>query len=174
MLNSRVLILFLIVVLAAATRFLPHPPNFTPIAAIALFGGAYFSDKRIAFVLPLAVMILSDLFLGLHGTLLFVYFSLILTIFMGFGMRGKVSFIPVLGGAIGSSILFFIITNFGVWISGAYYPKTLDGFILCYTAAIPFFHHTLAGTLLYSAALFGGFEFMQLKYPKLRYNKIQV
>lgn len=172
MLNSRVLILFLIVVLAAATRLLPSPHNFTPIAAIALFGGAYFSDKRMAFVLPLVAMLLSDLFLGFHGTMTFVYLCFIATVYMGFGMRGKVSVLPIIGGAIGSSILFFIVTNFGVWLTGTYYPKSIEGLVMCYTAAIPFFHNTLAGTMVYSAVLFGSFEFIQQRYPSLRYARV--
>lgn len=173
MFNSRVLILFVIVLLAAATRLLPHPPNFTPIAAIALFGGTYFSDKRMALVLPLVAMILSDLFLGLHGVMTFVYLSFALTVYMGFNLRGKISFLPILGGAIGSSILFFVLTNFGVWITGSWYPKSIEGLIMCYTAAIPFFHNTLAGTLVYCTVLFGGFELLQRWYPSLRYQKVK-
>ncbi|MEX0772790.1 MAG: DUF6580 family putative transport protein [Balneolales bacterium] len=173
MFNTRVLILFVIVLLAAATRLLPHPPNFTPIAAIALFGGAYFSDKRMAFVLPLAVMILSDIYLGYHGVITFVYLCFAVTVYLGLGLRGKVSILPVLGGAIGSSILFFVVTNFGVWLTGSWYPKSAEGLIMCYTAAIPFFHNTLAGTLVYSTVLFGGFELMQRRYPSLRYQKVK-
>ncbi|MEX2397469.1 MAG: DUF6580 family putative transport protein [Balneolales bacterium] len=171
--NSRVLILLIIVVLAAATRLLPHPPNFTPIAAIALFGGSYFADKRMAFVLPLLVMIISDFFLGFHGTMTFVYLCFALTVYMGFGLRGKVSPLPVLGSAIGASVLFFIVTNFGVWLTGSWYPKTFEGLLMCYTAAIPFFHNTLAGTLVYSDVLFTGFEFMQRRYTSLRLQKVK-
>lgn len=173
MINSRVLILFAIVLLAAATRLLPHPPNFTPIAAMALFGGAYFSDKRMAFILPLLAMILSDIFLGFHGLMTFVYICFVLTVYMGFSLRGKVSFLAVTGGAVGSSVLFFIVTNFGVWITGSWYPKSIEGLLMCYAAAVPFFHNTLAGTLVYSAILFGGFELIQQRYPAVRYLKVK-
>ncbi|MEX0929726.1 MAG: DUF6580 family putative transport protein [Balneolales bacterium] len=173
MLNSRVLILFIIVLIAAAARLLPHAPNFTPIAAMALFGGAYFTDKKLAFVLPLLAMIISDVFLGFHGVMTFVYLCFVITVYMGIRLRNKVSFIPVLGGVLGSSVLFFIVTNFGVWLTGSWYPRSVEGLIMCYTAAIPFFHYTLAGTMVYSAILFGGFELLQRKYPLLRYEKVR-
>lgn len=168
MLKPRFFILLLIVLLVAAARFLPHPPNFTPVAAMALFGGAFFADKRMAYVVTLGAMFLSDLFLGLHGTMAFVYGAFIITIFMGTKMAGKISALTVFSGALGSSILFFALTNFGVWITSAYYPLTWSGFITCYVAAIPFFHYTLAGTLIYSAILFGGFEFARQKFPALQ------
>lgn len=170
MLKPRFIILFIIVLLVAATRLLPHPPNFTPIAALALFGGAFFADKRMAYIVALGAMFLSDVFLGFHNTMPFVYAAFIITIFMGTKMRGKVSAKNVLGGALGSSILFFVLTNFGVWMVSAYYPLTLEGLITCYVAAIPFFHYTLAGTLVYSAVLFGGFEFAQRRVPSLQVN----
>lgn len=168
MLKPRFLILFVIVILVALTRLLPHPPNFTPIAALALFGGAFFADKRMAYIVALGAMFLSDIFLGFHGTMIFVYGAFIITIFMGTMMRGKVTGKNVLGGAIGSSVLFYILTNFGVWLTSAYYPLTIEGLITCYVAAIPFFHYTLAGTLVYSAVLFGGFEFAQRRIPALQ------
>ncbi len=168
MLKPRFLILLVIVLLVAAARFLPHPPNFTPIAAMALFGGAFFADKRMAYVVTLGAMFISDLFLGFHGTMAFVYGAFIITIFLGTKMAGKVTAGTVLGGAIGSSVLFYILTNFGVWLTSAYYPLTWAGLISCYVAAIPFFHYTLAGTLIYSAVLFGGFEFARRRVPALQ------
>ncbi|NOZ07255.1 MAG: hypothetical protein GXO91_00070 [FCB group bacterium] len=162
--------LVIMVLLAALTRFIPHPPNFTPIIAIGLFGGAYLSDKRLAFIVPMAAMFLADLFLGLHNTLIWVYLSLLLVVFIGFSLRGKIRALPVLGATLGGAALFFVLTNFGVWITGGGYhhPLTAAGLLAVYADGIPFFGNTLISSLLYSALLFGVFEIASEKIPVLQ------
>jgi len=168
-----------LIVLAALTRVLPHPPNFSPVEAIALFGGAYFASRQWALVVPLVVMFLSDLALGLvHGGIYFDYFTsagfwlvyacIALSTVLGFGLRGKVSGGRVLGYSLAGSVLFFIVTNFGAWLGAPMYPQTMVGLGAAYVAGIPFFQWTVLGTLFYSALLFGGFALLRHKLPALR------
>jgi len=169
MLNTRTLVLIGIVAIAALLRFLPHPPNFVPIAAIALFGGAYFSDKRMALLLPISIMIATDLVIGFHQTMWVVYLSFAAMVGIGSMVGKRIGFSTVTAGAISGSILFYLTTNFAVWAmgSGLFYPLTMEGLLMSYTAAIPFFHYSLAGDLFYSAILFGGFEYAKSRVPAL-------
>jgi hypothetical protein len=154
--------------LAAASRLIPHPPNFTPLAAMALFGGAYISDKRLAFGLPLAALLLSDAVLGFYRDMIWVYGSFALIVWLGLQLQSRRRLLPIAGAALAGSVLFFAITNLGVWASGGLYPRTLTGLGTCYVAAIPFFQNTLAGDLVYTALLFGGFALVEKKFPTLR------
>jgi hypothetical protein len=156
------------VFLAAALRLIPHPPNFTPLAAMALFGGAYLSDKRLAFGLPLAALLLSDAVLGFYHGMIWVYGSFALMVCLGLQLQSRRRLLPVAGAALASSVLFFALTNFGVWAGGGMYPRTLGGLGACYVAAIPFFQNTIAGDLVYTALLFGGFALVEKKFPALR------
>ncbi len=165
--NSRFLILTIFIVAAALLRLVPHPPNFSPIIAIALFGGAYFSHRGAAFIVPLLAMGIADLFLGFHQVMPFIYGSFLLIVGIGFYLKSNKRVLPILGGTIGASILFFLVSNFGVWLTGTMYPMTFSGLTACYTAAIPFFHNTLLSGLLYSGVLFGSFELLKRKYPAL-------
>ncbi len=169
MLNTRTLVLVGIVAAAAVLRFLPHPPNFVPIAAIALFGGAYFTDKRLALLLPLSIMLLTDMLIGFHSTMWVVYLSFAAMVGIGTLVGKRVGFSTVTAGALSGSVLFYLTTNFAVWAtgSGIFYPLTLQGLMMSYTAAIPFFHYSIAGDLFYSAILFGGFEFAKSRIPVL-------
>ena len=168
MLKPRYFILIAMIVLTAASRLLAHPPNFTPLAAMALFGGAYITNKRFAFLVPLAAMFLSDLVIGFHEHVAFVYGGFAIIVCMGFLLRQQRSIGRVAGVVLSSSVLFFILTNFGVWAIGSLYLKTWDGLLTCYVAAIPFFRNALAGNLVFSAVLFTAFEFMQQRWPVLR------
>jgi hypothetical protein len=148
-----------LILAAALSRLLPHPDNFTPIAAMALAGGVYL-EKRFALIVPLAALVISDFFIGFHNTILFVYGSFVLIGFMGLWLKSHKKLIPVLGTALLSSILFFVITNFGVWLTGGgwFYPRTWQGLVECYVMAVPFFRNTLAGDLVFTGVLFGLFE----------------
>ena len=164
--NIRFWTLVGIVVAAAAARLIPHPPNFTPIAAMALFGGATFANRRMAFAIPLLAMALSDLVLGLtrYGLAALasrpaVYGCFLLTVALGVAARRRPG--RVAAAALGSSVLFFLVTNFSVWIGSGLYPLTWEGLIACYTAAVPFFRNTLAGTAFYTLMVFGGFGLAQ-------------
>lgn len=176
MLSKRFFVILGITLSAAAMRLVPHPPNMTPIAAMALFGGVYFASKRTAFLVPLAAMYLSDLALGLfvydfgwfHGFMPFVYASFVMTVCLGFLVRRRLTPLTVGGAALISSILFFIVTNFGVWLVSNLYPKTLAGLTGCYVAAIPFFRNSLAGDAIYALLFFGGFALAQRYFSVLR------
>ncbi len=155
--KSRLGLLIGMIFAAAGMRLLPHPPNFESIGAIALFGGAYFDDKRWAFVLPLAALLLSDAVIGFHAQMPIVYGTFALVVWLGFFLRERRTALKITGAALAASTLFFVITNFGVWAFDGLYPRTFEGLVVCYVAAIPFFGNTLAGTLFYTAVLFGGF-----------------
>jgi hypothetical protein len=151
-------------------RFIPHLANFTPILAIALFGGVYL-NKKYAIVMPLALMILSDAFLGIHNTVLFTWGSIVLISGLGMLIRAKKNAINVTLSAVSSAVLFFIITNFGVWLMG-WYPRTLNGLISCYTLAIPFFRTMLASTMVFSLVLFGIYEIVAHKVKDTPLEKV--
>ncbi len=135
-------IVLIIIIFGVICRLIPHPPNFSPVAAIALFGGLNFSDKRIAFSIPLIILFLSDLILGISMINLFVYTGFLTIVFLGTKIK-TIKF----GNIILSSFIFFLISNFGAWIIG--YPKNIEGLILCYTMAIPFFGYSIAGDLFF-------------------------
>jgi uncharacterized protein DUF6580 len=177
------LVLAGLIVVAALTRLLPHPPNFSPVEAIALFGGAYFASRQWAAVVPLLAMLISDLALGvLHGadyatylggvSFWSVYACVALSVALGFGLRGKVSGARVMGYSLTGSVLFFVVTNGAAWLSDPHYPLTLGGLGAAYVAGIPFFQWTVAGTLAYSAALFGGFALLRRYLPALRMQTV--
>lgn len=154
---------------AALMRLVPHPPNFTPIAAMALFGGAYFRSIGWALLIPLGAMLLSDTALellfqrGFHGQMLWVYGSFALTIGIGSRLRHRKGVAPIAMASLSASTLFFIVTNLGVWMSGLLYAKNLSGLGACFAAAIPFFGRTLLGDLLYTGVLFGGYAWAGAK-----------
>ena len=167
------LIISLIIVLAAFTRIIPHPPYFTPIIAIVLFGGVYIRSRLLAILIPIGAMFLSDLFLGLHGTIYWVYGSLLMVGIVGIFLQNNINIKNCIASASCGSLLFYIITNFGVWLTSGYYPKNLDGLIACYTLALPFFGNTLAGSLFYCAILFGGYEILKLKFVQFSPESIK-
>ncbi len=157
-------------VAAAVSRLIPHSPNFTPIGAMALFGGAHFHNKRAAFAVPLLAMLVSDFAMGdgIHPLTLFVYVSFALIVGLGLLIRRRMSALRIGGATLAGSVLFFAITNFGVWLQVGLYPRTLDGLAACYVAAIPFFRNTLAGDATYAVLLFGGFALAERLFPTLR------
>ena len=166
--HQRFFFIITLIVAAAASRLLPHPPNVTPIAALALFGGAQFRDKRLAFIIPLAALLLSDFVLGLHGQMLAVYAGFALVVCIGFVLRGKVRALPVAVAALAGSCVFFLVSNFGVWAEGVLYPRTLAGLGACYVAGIPFFRNALLGDAFYTALLFGIAALAGRRFPVLR------
>lgn len=166
------------IIFAVLSRLLPHAYNFTPIGAIALFGAAYFANKKWAIIVPLTALWLSDLYLNnivysvyydgftwFTGGFIYLYGSVLMIVFLGYVLLKKITFGRVLGGALGASVIFYMVSNFGVWIGSPMYPLTVEGFIACYIAAVPFFHYTIAGNVIYSAVLFGGFEWFKYRYP---------
>ena len=165
--NPKLLTLAIMILAASFTRLIPHPPNFTAVAAIALFGGTYFDKKWNAFLIPLIAMFLTDIILGFHRNMMSVYLAFILITFIGLGVRNSKKITGIFLASISASVSFFIITNFSTWILGTMYPKTGAGLAECFIAAIPFFHYTLLGDLFYVGVLFGAFELAKFKFPRL-------
>lgn len=163
----KLIIALLFVAIGVSLRLLPHPPNFTPILAIALFGGVYFS-RKIAFVLPILAMVFSDIFIGYYGVLLMitVYGTFLLSVVLGFWLKKHKKWYTVLGSAILSAVLFFLVTNFAVWAFTPLYAKTLSGIIQSYIMAIPFFRNTLLGNLFYVTVFFGAYEIAKVWIEK--------
>ncbi|MBI2011334.1 hypothetical protein HYS91_01065 [Candidatus Daviesbacteria bacterium] len=163
------------ILIAVSVRLLPHPANFAPITALALFGGVYLS-KKYAFILPLLALFLSDLALGFYGREMFyVYGSFVLSGIIGLWIRDRKKLATIAIGSLLASILFFLITNFGVWANpNSWYSRDFQGLIQSYIAGLPFFRNTLLGDLFFTGAFFGGYEVAHLyakKYlPKRIYN----
>lgn len=173
------LLLAAMIFTAALTRLLPHPPNFSPVEAMALFGGAYFANRAWAVVVPLLAMVVSDVVLGLTIGGIYldyvasfgfwsIYLCIALSSVLGFGLRGKVGGGNVLAYSLAGSILFFLVTNFTTWLGSTMYPQTGSGLVAAYVAGLPFFQWTVYGTLFYAALMFGGFALLRRKAPALR------
>ena len=138
----------------ALGRLIPHPPNFTPILAAAIFAPYMIKDKWIAMAIPLVAMFIGDIIIGFHPYMLWVYGAIgISSLLSHWSMRFGRKYIQLGIMALVSSILFFIITNFAVWVMWDYYPNTMDGLLLCYSKAIPFFQNTVYGTLVYTSLM---------------------
>lgn len=153
MINKSVFVVSLIF-FAILSRFLPHPPNFTPITAIALLSTKGFINRWVAFLIPIVSLFISDLFLGLHSTIPFVYGSFILIALLGRYVK-KINILTVLL----SSSIFFLVTNLGVWL--LHYPLSVEGIFQCYILALPFFLNTVIGDLVYGALLIYPFYALQ-------------
>jgi hypothetical protein len=156
------------VLVAALSRLLPHPPNFTPIGAMALFGGACFASRWQAFFVPLAALFLGDLVLGFHKLMPVVYGSFALEVCIGLWLRGRRKLLPIASAALAGSVMFFVIWNFGVWALLGSYPMTPAGLLACYIAGIPFFGNELLGDAVYCTVLFGGLALAESAFPRLR------
>ncbi|MEI6597215.1 MAG: DUF6580 family putative transport protein [bacterium] len=156
---KKYLPVLILVALGIATRFLPHPANFAPIGAIAIFSGLYL-PKKLALILPLAAMFFSDLFLGFYSwpIMLSVYAGFIIMGLIGLAVRKNKKLSTILGGTILGSIIFYLITNGAVWIFGNWYEHSLAGLINCYVMAVPFFRNSLLGDLFYTGVLVGVYE----------------
>jgi hypothetical protein len=167
--HPRVALVTGIVLAAAALRIVPHPLNFAPIGALALFGGAYFSSKRAAIAVPLLSLVAGDLVIGFHNLVPYVYASFVLGVVIGFWLRRKKSASRIGGATLAGAFQFFLITNFAVWVtSTGSYPKTWSGLAECYIAGIPLFWNTLAGDAFYMVLLFGAMALAEKRFPSLR------
>lgn len=146
-----------VILFAIVLRLLPHPANVAPITAMALFGGFYL-NKRYALIVPLIALFISDIFLGFHDTMLFVYGGFLLTGLLGMLMRRNRSIKTIFATTLVSSLLFFIITNFGVWLVSKMYTKDFSGLLQSYYYALPFFRNTILGDALYMTLFTGTYE----------------
>ncbi len=157
--RTQIILAIVVVLLAAASRLVRHPFNFTPIAAMAIFAGCYLRQKW-GILIPLAAMLVSDYFIGFYDwpVMVSVYLGLALAFVIGWFLNKRKKWQNVIFAALGSSTIFFIITNFAVWAFFNWYPHTWAGLVADYTLALPFFRNTLAGDLFYTGALFGAYE----------------
>ena len=175
--TPRFIVVFSVILVAALLRLLPHWPNFTPIAAMALFAGTYFDKKQFAFALPIAAMFISDLVIGLHANIPAVYLSFAITVIVGMTIRKKVNVGSVMLASFSSAVIFFLITNFASWLSSPFYPQNFAGLVECYIAGLAFFRDTtygisffmndLLGTTFFSAVFYGAFYLVQMRFPVL-------
>lgn len=156
------------ILFAVVMRLVPHWPNFTPVAAIAIFGGVYINRKSLAFILPVIAMLLSDLIIGFHGTMIAVYAGMIIAAGIGMMLRNKVKAGNVLIASLSSSIIFFLITNFASWYTGLMpYSRDFAGLLQAYVAGVPFFNTAVLGDLFYNAIIFGSFYLISRRVPSL-------
>jgi hypothetical protein len=171
--HSRIVALLVAIVTAAALRLVPHPPNFSPIGAMALFSGAYLGRRWLAFAAPLAAMLLSDAVLGFYDGFWITYLAVALIALLGSLALQRRTALRIGLAAVAGSVLFFLVSNFGTWSLSGMYPHSGAGLAACYVAAIPFFQNTLAGDLFYTALLFGGFRVAELLVPRLAEGRVQ-
>jgi len=177
LLSPRVIFVASLILTGAFLRLIPHWPNFTPIAAMALFGGAYFSKKYMAFIIPLVAMFISDLILGLHSTMIAVYISFAITVSIGIMISNNKKVLNIIGASVLSTIIFFVITNFAAWLGSPLYPQSFTGLMESYAAGlvflndgsqgISFFLNSLVGDLFYNGVFFGVFYLASLRFPVL-------
>lgn len=165
--NYRVLIVFALIIIAMLIRLLPHPANFTPIAAIAIFSGALLGRKWYALVVPMVIMLLSDVVIGFHSTMWAVYLSFALVVVLGMFLYKKIRFSNVLLTALFSGLLFFVVTNFACFLHG-WYGYSFAGLVKCYAVAIPFFRMELLSTMIYATAFWGIYALATKKEFALR------
>ncbi len=169
MVHPRAALIAGIVIAAAALRIVPHPLNFAPIGAIALFSGAQFSSKRAAVVVPLLSLLAGDFFTGFHSLMVYVYASFLVSVVLGFWLRRKKSVSRVGAATLAGAIQFFLVTNFAVWVESiGNYPKNVSGLAECYLAGAPSFWNTLAGDAFYVSLLFGAMALAETRFPSLR------
>ncbi|MGZ3775241.1 MAG: DUF6580 family putative transport protein [Pseudobdellovibrionaceae bacterium] len=163
---AQLVTIILMILAAAFSRLIPHPWNFTAIGAMALFGGAYLPSKKLSLLIPVAALFLSDFILSFHLTMVFVYLSFMLIVLLGWTLREKRNVVRLGVLSLVASTLFFVVSNFGVWITQDMYPVTWQGLVQCYVAAIPFFDNQVYGDLFFSALLFGSFEAVKKYAPE--------
>ena len=166
----RLLLALFIIVIAAALRIAPHPWNFTPVGAMALFSGAIIKDRRVAFAFPLLTLFAGDVFVGLYklDVMLLVYASFLLSVLIGRFVQGRRTTLRISAAALLGSAQFFLISNFAVWWLLNSYPKTAAGLGACYLAGLPLFWNTLAGDAFYAVVFFGAFSLAEHFVPALR------
>jgi hypothetical protein len=164
----RAILAAVVIAIAAVLRIVPHPWNFTPIGAMALFSGAMFRDRRVAFLFPLVALFAGDLFIGLHRLIPVVYASFLLSVLIGTQLANHRSILRIGGATFLGALQFFLVTNLAVWQVFGTYPHTPAGLAACYIAGLPFFGNALAGDALYATLFFGIFALAEHLFPTLR------
>ena len=163
----RSLLILGLLILAAALRVAPHPWNFTPIGALALFSGAMIRDRRVAFLSAMLAMLAGDLFLGFNKLSPLVYASFAIAVLIGRLLKERRTVARIAGATFLGSLQFFLITNFGVWAFLGSYAHTPAGLLTCYANGLPFFGNTLAGDAVYTALFFGAVALAERFLPPM-------
>jgi len=164
----RTLLALVLIVLAAALRIAPHPWNFTPVGAMALFSGAVLKDRRLAFLFPLLALFAGDIFIGFYKIIPIIYASFLISVAIGLWLNGRRTVARISLATLLGAIQFFLVSNFAVWQFFGTYPHTASGLATCYIVAIPLFWNTLAGDAAYAALLFGGYALAERYLPTLQ------
>jgi Family of unknown function (DUF6580) len=178
--SNRTKVLLVGIIIAALGRVVPHPPNFTPMTALALFGGAYLSRRWVAFLVPLVALLLGDCCMeairwahlygtanwlsggrGFYATMWTTYLAFVLVVAIGCWLGSRAGVVRIALATFTSSVIFFIVTNFAVWAMENIYPRTFGGLIECYVAALPFFGNTVVSDAVFVAILFGGLALLE-------------
>ena len=163
----RAILAAVMIILAAVVRILPHPWNFTPIGAMAIFSGAMFRDRRVAFLFPLVALFAGDLFVGIHRLIPVVYASFLLSVLIGTWLANRRGILRIGGAVFLGALQFFLVTNFAIWRVFDTYPHTPAGLAACYMAGLPLFGNTLAGDAVYSTVFFGIFALAEKLFPAM-------
>lgn len=179
-LNFKFGIIVTLIIVSAILRILPHLPNVTPLAAMGVFGAAYLNNRWQAYLVPFLALFISDLYLnnvvyaGMYGTndtvwitSPWIYVAFGLLILASQTILKNIKTKNIVLASVTSSLIFFVVTNLATFFEGALYPKTAEGFVACFVAAIPFFGNTMMGDLFFCGVLFGVFEFAKMRFPKL-------
>jgi hypothetical protein len=156
------------IAVAAAVRIAPHPWNFTPVGAMALFSGAVLHNRRLAFLFPLLALFVGDIFVGFHKLMPFVYASFAVNIAIGLWLRDRRTVGRISVATLAGAVQFFLITNFAVWLYFDTFPKSRSGLAACYLTGLPLFLNTLAGDAIYALLLFGGYALAERSLPAWR------
>jgi hypothetical protein len=164
--RTRFFVLTGLILAAVLSKFLPHPMNFAPVGAIAIFGGAHFQNRWLGFAVPFIALLIGDIITGLHSLIPFVYGCFALNVCMGWWIRRQVTAVRIAGVTVLGSTIFFLVTNFGVWLLLGTFERTIAGLMQCYVAGLPLFMNTLLGDLFYTAVLFGGVTALEWRFPK--------
>jgi hypothetical protein len=163
-LSPKFFLILSIIFVGAMLRLIPHWPNFTPIASIALFGGTYLKRKELAFLIPVLAMLLSDAIIGFHNVMIPVYASFLLIVSLGFILKSKVSTVNVVTASLISSLVFYLITNMASWATGMVpYSTGIAGLMQAYIAGLPFFLNGIMGDLFFNGVFFGAFYLVTKK-----------
>ncbi|MFH1890116.1 MAG: DUF6580 family putative transport protein [Candidatus Kuenenbacteria bacterium] len=172
--KHEILIAIVFILFGLALRILDHPPNFTPIGAIAIFAGTYLSRKT-SLIIPILAMFLSDIFIGFYSpaVMAVVYGSFTLSVILGWWLKKNTKWTNILASSILVGVIFYLFTNFAVWVFTPWYPKTLGGLIYCYYLALPFFRNTLMGNLFYATSFFGLYELAKYSIKKFKTQSIK-
>ncbi len=186
-LDLRFGVITLLILLIALSRLVPHPANVSPVGGMALFGAAYYSRRYMACLIPVVAMWISDLavnnilyaryfdhFVWFYSGSVFTYGAFLLIVIFGTFILKKVRVTNLVAAALGASVIFFLVSNFGVWLSSGMYPHTWAGLVSCYAAGVPFFQNTLLGDLFYCGLLFGAFELSVKNIPQLQTKNLNL